>query len=513
MRRRILWASLASAGLLFSSLVGIAAFQLRPDRIRNRITHALADRLNADVAIDELEVTYLPRMRLTASGVALRIKNRPDLPPFVSINHLWIDLGLLSATRRHVSTMHVDGLNIQVPPGDALGSLHDTSPGGDSSAVERALNPSHVIVDHLVTHDGQLAFISRKPDHRPLVFAIAELKLDDLGFDRAVPFQARLTNPLPTGLVDTKGTFGPWNVDDPGKTAVIGTYDFSRADLSTLQGLQGTLSSKGKFDGKLTAIHVSGSSETDDFNLQLGGHPVRLTATFDALVDGTDGTTRLQQVDAKLDRTSISASGAVTNLPGPGRHAIDLDVNITQGRLEDILTLLSGKPPLATGDFTAHTVVHLPPGATSVLNRLSLSGRFGLSSARFQKDVQVRVQELSRRTQGLSKDHAPTNVASNVRGRFAMTKGIMKVESLSFDVPGAVVSLSGLCNFNVRSLALHGELQMEATISKAVGGFKSIFLRVIDPFFTKPGRGTVVPIKVVGTIDAPEVGLNLRNKQ
>ena len=54
---------------------------------------------------------------------------------------------------------------------------------------------------------------------------------------------------------------------------------------------------------------------------------------------------------------------------------------------------------------------------------------------------------------------------------------------------------------------------MEASVSKAVGGFKSIFLRLVDPFFRKKGRGTVIPIKVTGTIDAPEVGLNFRDKK
>ena len=110
------------------------------------------------------------------------------------------------------------------------------------------------------------------------------------------------------------------------------------------------------------------------------------------------------------------------------------------------------------------------------------------------------------------RDETPKNVATNVKGQFAMAKGVMQVSSFTFAVPGAVVSLAGQCNFNTRALALRGELQMETTISKAVGGFKSIFLRVVDPFFKKAGRGTVVPIKVEGRIDAPEVGLNLRNK-
>jgi hypothetical protein len=77
-------------------------------------------------------------------------------------------------------------------------------------------------------------------------------------------------------------------------------------------------------------------------------------------------------------------------------------------------------------------------------------------------------------------------------------------------VPGATVDLSGSSNLKLQTLGLTGTLQMEATVSKAVGGFKSIFLKLVDPFFRKNGMGAVVPIKITGTFDAPNVGLNLR---
>jgi len=515
MRRRVLLWSLAVAAGTLAILFAISIAQLRPERLRARITNALAARLNADVTIEDLEVTFLPRMRLSGSGVALRIRNRPELPPFVSIAHFRIDLGLLSATRRHVETMHVDGLMIQVPPKDARDTLGSQALDDvEASMMSTALNPSKVIIDHLITHDAQLAFVSRKPNKRPLVFLIRDLELDDLGFDRVVPFHARLTNPLPTGLVDAKGTFGPWMVRDPAETPVNGGYQFSEADLSTIEGLKGTLSSTGTFDGRLAAIRVAGKTDTPNFNLGLGGRPVQLSTDFEAVVDGTNGTTLLRKVDAKMQRTLINATGAVTNMPGPGRYSVDLNVHIGQGRIEDLLMLLSSsKTPLATGNVVVDSSVHLPPGQSSVLDRLALAGRFNLSRARFQEKIQVRVQEFSRRTQGLPRDDTPENVATNVRGRFSLAKGVMKVPALSFEVPGALVSLAGECNFKVRSLALQGTLQMQASVSKAVGGFKSIFLRVVDPFFRKKGRGTVVPIKVNGTIDAPEVGLNLRRKQ
>jgi hypothetical protein len=44
-----------------------------------------------------------------------------------------------------------------------------------------------------------------------------------------------------------------------------------------------------------------------------------------------------------------------------------------------------------------------------------------------------------------------------------------------------------------------------------VGGFKSIFLKLVDPFFRRNGR-TVIPIKIQGTMEDPRPGLRLRGK-
>src|SRR5262249_39478347 len=149
-----------------------------------------------------------------------------------------------------------------------------------------------------------------------------------------------------------------------------------------------------------------------DFNLNMGGKPLPLSTSFVAMVDGTNGTTVLRKVDAKLRETSIVASGAVTNLPGPGMHVIDLDVNIPKGRIEDLLTLLTNSPqPMATGALSLHSAVHLPPGQTTVAKRLKLDGKFNLNRTRFKGDIQERVKEFSRRTQGKTPDDVVTNVA------------------------------------------------------------------------------------------------------
>ena len=52
---------------------------------------------------------------------------------------------------------------------------------------------------------------------------------------------------------------------------------------------------------------------------------------------------------------------------------------------------------------------------------------------------------------------------------------------------------------------------MDATISEAagVGGMKGFFLKAVDPIFRKKGAGALVPIKVGGTREKPEFGLDV----
>ena len=44
------------------------------------------------------------------------------------------------------------------------------------------------------------------------------------------------------------------------------------------------------------------------------------------------------------------------------------------------------------------------------------------------------------------------------------------------------------------------------------GGWKSVFLKPVDPFFSKHGAGTELPIKITGTTPEPHCGLNFGRK-
>jgi AsmA-like C-terminal region len=498
-RRRILIGALAGVGALLAALAVISAYLLNPARLEGAAAGALSQRLHLDVTVGTVSLHVFPRPRVEGDNVRVRIPGRPDLPPFVSIDHFSMGVGLLSALRRHVARVQVDGLKIAVPPATARQDLPATPRGA-----------AGVVVDHLVTHDAELRILPRTPGSTPLTFAIHDLEIDGLGIGRAMPFHAKLTNPVPRGLVDTTGTVGPLDPGDPTNLLVRGTYAFTGADLSTINGIGGTLDSTGRYEGRLTSIRATGTTQTPDFNLDLGGRPKPLETSYEAVIDGTDGTTRLDKVDATLGRTHIVVTGTIRNLAGPGRHDVDLHATIQDGRVEDLVGLaVDSAQPVLTGNVTLRTDLSLPPGRTRVRDRLRVQGAFGLGGAKFDPRVQKKVRDLSRRSQGKDTNEAMGRVVSELRGRFTLAGGVLRLPDLSFQVPGASISLSGTYALASSALNFHGKLRMQASVSQAVGGFKSIFLKPFDALFRKKGAGAVVPIRITGTRQHPDFGVDI----
>jgi len=499
-KRRLLWWIVGVCAGVFLTLVGLSLFLLRPERIRAMAEAGLIKHLHLDTTIEQIEVSLWPRWRVEGRGLSLRVPGRPDLPPFISIDRFSMNVGPLSMIRKHVETVHADGLRIAVPPGDVRAGLAGASKGGSRPDV---------IVDHFLTHDAELRFVRSKPGKEPLTFQIHELAVDAVGFDSQMPFAATLTNPIPRGVVKAKGHIGPWLASDGAHTSLSGEYVFSDADLATINGIGGILQSSGTFSGDLRTIDVTGSATVPDFSLDLGGKPVPLQCDYNVIVDGTDGTTVLKRVDATLVGTRMAVTGAIRNLAGPGRHDVGMTVRIENGRVEDLLALaIDTDKPVMIGDIALNATLSLPPGPSRVRNRLGLAGTFGLSRTEFaNEDVSRRLQELSRRSQGKSQDDDMARVLTNLSGKFQLKTGVMGLEQLRFQVPGAEVSLDGTYSLLDEQMNLHGKLRMQATVSKAIGGFRSIFIRPFDFVFRKDGAGAVIPIKISGPRTAPKFGI------
>src|SRR5688572_11983759 len=204
------------------------------------------------------------------------------------------------------------------------------------------------------------------------------------GLPEGAAFHASVTNPVPKGLVETSGTFGPWDPGDPRSTPIRGEYAFKHANMDSIKGLGGTLSSVGSYNGVLQRIEVDGQTETPDFSIDVAGQPVPLRTRFKAVVDGTNGDTWLEHVEARLAQSIILAKGAVVRDEDvKGRH-VTLDIKIANGRIEDLLTLAvkaTGAP--LTGRIDVETKFLLPAGDRDVVDKLQLDGHFKLAQARF----------------------------------------------------------------------------------------------------------------------------------
>jgi AsmA-like C-terminal region len=327
-----------------------------------------------------------------------------------------------------------------------------------------------------------------------------------------MPFEAELTNPIPRGLIKTSGRFGPWNRESPGGTPLDGKYPFDKADLSTIKGIGGILTSRGQFTGELGRIGVSGETQTPDFHLDYADKPVPLTTRFEAVVDGTDGDTYLNVVNALLQKTAIVAKGAVEGTKGVKGRTVKLQVRIDDGRMEDLLQLsVKSATPVLTGRMKLETDFLLPPGEPHVIDRLRLGGTFHLSSARFtDRKVQEKLAEMSARAKGRDPDTVPGAVASDLQGKFTLASGVISFADLRFHIPGATVQMAGSYGLRNESLDFDGTLRMDATISQAAGGgMTGTMLKIVDPLFKKKGAGALIPIRVRGTREDPKFGVDV----
>ena len=176
-----------------------------------------------------------------------------------------------------------------------------------------------------------------------------------------------------------------WQPDSPRDTPVSGIYPFADADLGTINGLGGFLSSTGKFAGILDKIVVEGATDTPDFRIAISGHPVPLHTDFHAVVDGTSGDTYLQPVKAKLLTTWLVANGSVVRMKDPNGHRVELEVVIEKGKIVDLLrTAIRTEPPVMTGSIRLKTKFDLSPGKVDFANRLKLTGNFQVSGHTLQ---------------------------------------------------------------------------------------------------------------------------------
>jgi hypothetical protein len=507
--RVIRWTLVVCAAAM-TALVIVAGARSTTTTLRTAIVETLEQRLESEVELAAFDVSLVPAVRITGEGLVIRHKGRRDVPPLVSIRRFALSGGLIDLMRtpRRFRTVTLSGLQLNIPPG----GLQKSDPQLPGVGSGDGGGPAAIFVDRLIADDATLTIIPRRAGKEPKVFAVHRLAMRWIGRGDPMPFEAALINPVPKGTVKTTGTFGPWRKDDPGDTPLGGTYTFENADLSTIKGIGGTLRSAGSFGGTLDRIGVTGETDTPDFRVDVAGNPVPLHTRFDAVVDGTDGDTYLNEVNATFLRTTLGARGKVVGAHGVKGRTVQLHVLIERGRIEDVLRLaVKGSSPVLTGGLALHADMNLPAGPADVIDRLDVSGRFDVGGARFNDaGVRQKLAGMSQRALGEDPDEAPASVVSDLQGRFRLAGGRLILPDATFGIPGANIQIAGVYGLENETLAFDGTLRMKATISQAAGGgLKSFFLKIVDPFFRKKGAGTVLPIRIRGTREHPKFGVDM----
>lgn len=510
-RRRWLISTAIIVLLLAAAGVSVAMrVPLTTEALRARVEATLEDRFDADVDLESIALRIYPRLSASGSGLRIHFRRRRDVPPLISIRDFAVEADLLGLWRHRVSRVVLASLEINIPPGDVRRAEDAGSTRTARTAGARTF-ARNLLVERLEAPDAQLTILRSDPEKPPRVWYMHRLVLRDVGVGRTMPFETYLTNAVPPGQITAAGHFGPWQRDEPALTPLDGRFTFDNADLSVFKGTSGILSASGQFDGSLERITVDGVTHTPDFMVNLSGHPVPLDTRYHAVVDGTNGNTTLNPVDARFLDTHLVASGGVYEQDGVKGRVVRLGVAIDTGRLEDILRLaVPTAQPTMTGGVELRTSMTIPPGPVDVVEKLELDGRFAITGGRFtDPGVQQRITTLSRRAQGSDAATGASRVRSNFAGRFRLERGRLSMLSLTFDVPGAVVHLSGVYGLRQEQLRFAGTVYMDAKLSQATSGWKSWLLKAADPIFRRQGR-TRIPVKIAGTRSAPTFGLDVK---
>ncbi len=492
--------------------------------LRARVIDTLSARFNSPVELDSIHLDTSAGVRVTGTGLRILYlagPTRPDAdltapPPMLNLasfeftTTVW---ELLKPTA-HILTVVVRGMQLDIPPHNRRASI---APGPPRSAKKPKIS---LTVGRIVCLDSRVLIETKKPGKVPLVFNIASATLIDVGPDKPLAYEATLTNPKPVGDVQAKGHFGPWNAADPRDTSLDGNYQFTHADLDTIKGLGGMLSSSGKFAGSLGVIAVDGTTDTPDFQLDISAHPVPLHTNFSVQVDGLTGDVILKRVDASLLHTALHCSGSVTRIGNAGTgvtgHDTELAIEIEHGRIEDMLTLaMKTNPPVIRGTLATKHRFSLPPGKESVSRRMKIAGSFAVSGVTFSSpSFQQTVDMISMRAQGRPKlanaEDAPV-IQSLLTGSFTQADSVVNISALHYAMPGASSDLEGHYSLDGQQFEFHGFIRTQATASQMTTGWKRMLLKPIDPLLKRDGAGVQLPVTIRGTKAAPKFSIDLKH--
>jgi hypothetical protein len=404
-----------------------------------------------------------------------------------------------------VLTHRVDELRIQ--------GLHVYIPARVPQPMQ--LHPAKVIqptVTELVADGANVEIAPRSEGGHRLRFDFPKLVIGNVAKEKSMTFRTVVHSPEPPGNLTATGRLGPLKPGKPGEIRVSGVFDLAPADLRYFHVISGMLSSHGSFSGSLADIKVSGKAYIPNFEITSSQHAVGVSAEFSTRVDPEHGKLAIQSAEGHFLKTTVSAHGSIGS--GPGQEAVVLDLSTPEARVEDLLRLIvkADRAPLY-GNIVFRVHLILPSGPKEFLRRVRLRGQFNINDAHFSRSAtQEKVNELSKRARTKNRK-TNERVVVGLKADVAVRNGTAFLSNASFRIPGAIARGKGTYNLLTEVIQLHGRLAMQASLSQAADGMKSIFLLPLDPLFRKDEAGAVLPFRVTGTYSHPLFKVSLTGEK
>jgi hypothetical protein len=455
----------------------------------------------SDVRLGRFEKLYFPHPGYVAHEVTFT-RDRGGARPLARVRKLtcqgsWV--AILTYTHR-VSRIDLEGTHVYIP---------NKVPPPIRKHPEEKISTT---VAELLANGTVLEIAPRDTGSQITRFDFPELVLTKLASDKPIGFHTLMHNRDLIGDLKAAGNIGPLRLRRIAETNVSGNFQLRNTDLSTHKVIAGILSADGQFSGTLGRAKVAGRADIPDFEVTRSRHSVKLTAEYNVLVNGTTGDITMESTEAQFLGSTLTARGSIA---GPGDKTISLDLDGRQARVEDVLRLFvkADQPPL-DGELTLHAHVVLPPRQEPFLKKVELEGDFAIVDGAFTRSAtEEKIAELSARARSDRRAkskaaHPPVSV--EIKSQVRLQEGIATLSQAFFSVPGAVTKGGGTYNLSNEAIDLNGKLAMDATVSKAAGGIRSILLLPVDPFFKKDGAGAVLPVHMRGTYSLPIFKVSLK---
>jgi hypothetical protein len=313
------------------------------------------------------------------------------------------------------------------------------------------------------------------------------------------------------GRAEVVGSVGPLRVNDLNGTNLAGVFRLTNLDLRWYKVVAGVVSADGRFQGSLGRTEVMGHATIPDFEVTRSHHSQPLRAEYHLLVNGIRGDVAIESATARFLNSTLVAHGSIT---GRQRKTTVLDIDTQPARIQDILRLfVRSDPAPLNGSLNMHAHIVMPPGDQEFLKRVRIDGNFRITNGIFtRKTTEEKVALLSARALGLKNHIPPGQVDSEIRSSVSVRNEVARLSDAVFAVPGAIATGGGTYNLANQAIDLSGKLAMQASLSKAATGIKSIITVPLDPFFKKGRAGAVLPVRMTGTYSHPAFKISLRSE-